>query len=692
VKIPNAAPPERLVRRWSFNAAGFRRHAAAGLLVGIAICVAACGSATDMEALLLKQPSGAYYLDGRLLLEYEGGPQPTILEAAWRVDDLEPGAHNFRMAVLEPVELPDAELRSMRKDGQLVKLEGRGRWRAVVNELLEQFAPPDPATATVVTIQHTDIALSRDSAGRMHVHRLKDAPREVPIGRRITEQAFSARANDYLRATLSVDTGPAGPVLFAVGDDELGGTFVLFDFAHRQSVFIAHTPSGSPIVEHVDFSLRLIDAMTVRSHVLSALRNPVTMANRLVWLAGHSGAAALPRGVSAKSQAPPVGDAAPMDLDEWEAILDATIGPDQYRGSMNLLVDGEAFFESLIQAIQEAEHSIDIRLYIFSRDDYALRIADLLKHRSREVKIRVLVDRLGTLAAGFAPPGSAYHSQSQPQTSIVEYLRKDSKIDVRVVNNPWFTSDHTKVIVIDRRVAYVGGMNIGREYRYEWHDMMVEVTGPIVGRLAKDFQKRWSHTGMGGDLAFGLASMRKEKYLGPADDPELMVIRPVYTRTGDAQILRAQLAAIANARSRIYIQQPYVSDDALIAALVRARQRGVDVRFILPSRSDSGFMDSANLITARALINNGVRVFVYPGMTHVKAAIYDGWAIVGSANFDKLSLRINQETNLATSDPRFVDRLARELFEVDFARSEEWSRAGPVGWRDYVSKVIAEQL
>ena len=103
-------------------------------------------------------------------------------------------------------------------------------------------------------------------------------------------------------------------------------------------------------------------------------------------------------------------------------------------------------------------------------------------------------------------------------------------------------------------------------------------------------------------------------------------------------------------------------------------------------------MNSANLITARMLISNGVRVFVYPGMTHTKAALYDGWALVGSANFDNLSLRINQETNLATSDPRFVELLERDLFEVDFARSTEWTEAEPVGWEDYIAKILARQL
>lgn len=131
----------------------------------------------------------------------------------------------------------------------------------------------------------------------------------------------------------------------------------------------------------------------------------------------------------------------------------------------------------------------------------------------------------------------------------------------------------------------------------------------------------------------------------------------------------------------------------IIAALIRARRRGVDVRFILPTRSDSGFMNSANLITTNAFIDNGIRIYVYPGMTHVEAAIYDGWAVVvGSANFDKLSLRINQETNLATPDPRFVEVLECELFEVDFARSTEWTEKRRITWRDYVSRFIAKQM
>lgn len=665
------------------------------LALGSAACVvppAAEAARAEAEATLSQPPLGAFYRDGRLVLHYELGGEPVFFQAAWAIDEPSPPQHSFRVALLELAHEPPAKPAELARDWQPVTLLDYSRWQALVDMLLERFAPEDQASASLVTVQSEELVLHRDRDGSLRIHRLADKPAGLQVTRYITEEAFSEAANDTLRNELSGEAGGPAPALFAVGQDELGSAFVLFDFAHRQSVFIAHEPSPASPVLGLDFSIRMVDAIALRSHVYSTIRQPVTMVHRLFWLTAHSGMTMLPRGTLVTYDAPPLADRPPMDLDAWERNLDRLVGSDQYRGSIRLLIDGEAFFESLIQAIINAEKSIDVRLYIFDRDDYALRIADLLRQRSREIKVRVLVDRLGTLAAGRLPSGSPYHSRADPQVFIADYLRNDSKVEVRLVDNPWLTSDHTKVIVIDRHTAFVGGMNIGHEYRYKWHDLMVEVSGPIVKRLGKDFDKRWAHTGVGGDLAFAFAAMRPGKYAGPLDGPDFVKLRPLYTRTGDAQILRAQVAAMRAAQARIFIQQPYFSDDQMIAELIRARQRGVDVRVILPASSDSGFMNSANLITAKALARNGVRVYVYPGMTQVKAALYDGWAIIGSANFDKLSLRINQETNLATSDPRFAEQLKTELFDVDFAKSREWTGGEQVRWRDYIAKAIAEQL
>jgi cardiolipin synthase len=335
-----------------------------------------------------------------------------------------------------------------------------------------------------------------------------------------------------------------------------------------------------------------------------------------------------------------------------------------------------------------------VRLYIFDNDPYALQIADLLKERSKTIQVQVLLDELGTIAAASAigrlPYAGGYPYASAPG-SIVDYLREGSAVRVRTVSNPWLTSDHTKAIIIDGERAFVGGMNIGLEYRYEWHDLMVEVQGAVAAKLARDFELAWSHATFAGDLARLTRAL--ERGPDPAPEvPDMPRVRVLTTRTGNPEILTAQLMAIRRARQLIYVEQPYVSDDEIIAALVDARRRGVDVRVVLPTAGDSGFMNAANLVATGIFVRNGVRVYAYPGMTHVKAAIFDGWVCLGSANYDKLSLRINRELNIATSDPVFVAALRQELFERDFARAREITEPPPLGWSTYISSFIANQL
>jgi cardiolipin synthase len=154
----------------------------------------------------------------------------------------------------------------------------------------------------------------------------------------------------------------------------------------------------------------------------------------------------------------------------------------------------------LTTSFENARESIDIRTYIFDNDDYAVEVADFLKRRSADVKVRVMIDALGNLLATQADAESAplHHA---PPMSMESYLEQDSEIAVRSRANPWLSGDHTKTTIIDRKIAFVGGMNIGREYRYEWHDLMMQVTGPIVDRLQHDSDKAWARAGILGDLA-----------------------------------------------------------------------------------------------------------------------------------------------------------------------------------------------
>ena len=383
-----------------------------------------------------------------------------------------------------------------------------------------------------------------------------------------------------------------------------------------------------------------------------------------------------------------------MDLTEFNTWLDKNISRQNYKASVQLLIDGEEFFPHFILAAQRARHSIFTRVYIFGTDPYGIKIADLLKARAAEgLDVRVLTDELNTVLNFTKQPELNYPPDFVMPKNIKSYIRKDSRAKARTHYNTWATFDHTKVYLVDRELAYTGGMNIGEEYRYTWHDMMVALRGPVVGQLVKNFYEAWSFNGWGGDFTAAYRQIfSKKQRKANREEPGMVDVRLLYTKPSQAEIFFAQLEAIKRAKRRIYIENAYFSDDRIIGELIKARGRGVDVRVILPGENDVGIMDKNNQIMANKLWRNGVRVYFYKGMTHVKAALYDGWAVVGSANFDKMSLFVNQEMSLGISDPAFITELEERLFEKDFANSEEMTKERDVAWTGFIVGALTNQL
>jgi cardiolipin synthase len=300
------------------------------------------------------------------------------------------------------------------------------------------------------------------------------------------------------------------------------------------------------------------------------------------------------------------------------------------------------------------------------------------------------------LAAGISPPATPQPENFVPPNSISSYLKTDSNVHVRWFLNPWFSADHCKVILIDGTHAWLGGMNIGREYRYEWHDLMVEVNGPVVASLENEFRKDWAHASWLGDLAYLGRLLSGPRYVAElASDlhwPQDFTgkVRRLPTRTVWKPFGTAVFNSLGRAKSYIYAENPYLFDKKVLVELVQARQRGVDVRIVLPRINDMKAGGRSNLVAANYLLEHGVRVYFYPGMTHVKALLVDGWACVGSGNLDHLSLRLSQEQNIATSDPAFAARLKRELFEDDFAHSYELTKTISVDWGDFLADLVLE--
>ena len=378
-----------------------------------------------------------------------------------------------------------------------------------------------------------------------------------------------------------------------------------------------------------------------------------------------------------------------MDLEQWEKDLDKIVGHKSSSGKIDFLVDGEQYFSRLLQSFDQAEKSIDIRTYIFDNDDYGIEVADILKNKSQDVRVRIQIDALGNLLAMQTDSESQPTGHSGP-LSISQYLRKDSDVKVRnLANAHMYMGDHTKTTIVDGKTAFVGGMNIGREYRYDWHDLMMEVSGPIVDQLQYDTDKAWARASVFGDAANFLRILGGKKERA---DSEGYPVRALYTRNFDSQIYRAQLEAIRRSQSYILIENSYFSDDLMTYELAKARRRGVDVRIILPTRGNHGFVHASNQVAINTLLDHGIRVYVYPGMSHVKAAIYDGWACVGSANYDKLSLEVNKELNLATSHADTVNSLLDEVFIPDLAMSEEITDRVEVTFTQVLQEKAVDEL
>ncbi|HEY8960999.1 MAG TPA: phosphatidylserine/phosphatidylglycerophosphate/cardiolipin synthase family protein, partial [Luteolibacter sp.] len=308
------------------------------------------------------------------------------------------------------------------------------------------------------------------------------------------------------------------------------------------------------------------------------------------------------------------------------------------KGTIRPLVDGREFFPAYLAEVKKAARSVDTQLYIFDNDDTSVRCADLLRARSNDVRVRVLFDDMGTTMAHVAAPETPAPRGFNPPADIGEYLSEGSKVRVRRKLNPWLVSDHSKLIVIDQKRAFLGGMNIGREYESEWHDLMVQVDGPVVTQLQRQFNRAWRKAGPGGDLALFRSPRRPPLSAGAGIPLRILRTDPA---EGTYEVLKAFRLAIRASKKRVWIENPYFSNDDIADELIAAARRGVDVRVILPTRGDSGLMEAGNRATAQSLMAAGAKVLRYPGMTHMKIMICDGWATLGSANLDVLSLRIN---------------------------------------------------
>jgi cardiolipin synthase len=633
----------------------------------------------------------AYCTGNVVEMHYPLKGRDTFAHATWLPAPTNTSDYQCQFAVLT-FEKQNRALRKsvVKPDNQLV-IRDSGQWKQLLLGVFASLVPDHPGHGALLLNQQMELVLYRDVASALKVVSLEAKPPYITVDRTFSDQDFSRAALKLLAGRVKAVQPDQNRFLFVTGEDP---AFVLVEPQEHLVVFLAYPadPDAAPINVPGWSALRVLNSLLIKSLIVTAIKNPITLVSRGIWTLGSSGMTVADAVPSDSSDPPPPLHQGPgMDLAVWEKELDGIVSAKRYHGEVRFLVDGKEFFPELIRSIENAKHTVDAMVYIFGTDNYATKVADVLKQVSVSVRVRVMMDDIGSLFARGAPQ-SAVPPDYRPPGDINSYLETKSHVHVRASSDPWLATDHRKCFIIDSRLAYVGGMNIGWVYRYQWHDLMLGLTGPVVGRLEKDYRKAWAFSGPFGDFGYARASLFDREHLERNGQPGDIDIRVLRTATGKLQIYHAQLAAIRRAKRYIYIENAYFNDDTILRELITARQRGVDVRVILPAENDVSIMQTGNLVMADEMIRHGIRVYLYPGMTHVKAAVYDGWACVGSANLEKMSLRVSQEMDVAFSDPNTVNRLKEELFVPDFNRAQELKTPPTLNWWDPFVKVIANQL
>jgi cardiolipin synthase len=405
-------------------------------------------------------------------------------------------------------------------------------------------------------------------------------------------------------------------------------------------------------------------------------------------------------------------------LDRHAAIEQALAGtPLSLGNKATLLQDGRATYGAMLSAIHAARSSIHLEMYIFEAGDIGREFAAALAERRRAgVQVRVLYDSVGSKDT----PKEFFDGLRGQGIEVSEYnpvsgaklLEKGLELQHR---------DHRKLMVVDGRIAFLGGVNISKTYgpaprgpggstpsgpsgasvpsgggasggaRGEgakagdpdppfedrpWRDTQLRLEGPVVAQLQRLFLEQW-------------ARQRKEEPLaGAAYFPKLApagseVVRAIAGSPDDGvdALYVALISAIENAEMRVRITNAYfVPAKELREALENAARRGVDVRLVLPSRSDSWLVTQAARSYYDELLASGVKIYEREGrILHAKTASIDGvWSTVGSTNLDWISLLHNDELNAVVLGPDFAAAMER-AFDDDVSHSSEVTLAR---WRD----------
>ena len=361
--------------------------------------------------------------------------------------------------------------------------------------------------------------------------------------------------------------------------------------------------------------------------------------------------------------------------------------------STRLLVDGGAFFAALAQRIEEAQHHIHVEFYIWQDDARANEMVDRLVAAARRgVEVRLLLDPIG-----------CFGLRRSHFSRLVEARGKFAWFRTAYpLRNQWtFTlRNQRKLQIIDGAHCFVGGMNMGREYAGEdpaigpWRDIQIEITGSATRKFQMIFADDWFFATQEKLLA--------SRYYPPLGYAQKLLVQPMTDGPDDPNDpIQMSLVWMLNvAHRRVWLTAGYFGpNEPLLTALQLAAARGLDVRMLVAGKSDHPLLVNVGRSYYEELLRYGVKIYEYElGINHAKVALVDEeWLMVGSANLDTRSMRLNFELNALVRDPATAADLERVLSR-DFASSnqimaEEFARrSSRQRWKESLVRPLAPLL
>lgn len=374
-------------------------------------------------------------------------------------------------------------------------------------------------------------------------------------------------------------------------------------------------------------------------------------------------------------------------------ILETINGmPAQTGSASRILLDGPQAWEAMFAAMRAARDHIHIESFIFEDLDFGTRLSELLIERQKAgVTVRIVYDSVGSLGT----PAALFDRLRAHGIAVCEF-NPLNPLQVRAANR-WRLNhrDHRKIVIVDGRVAFTGGINFHSVYRSGssmqlskkmpsveegWRDTHVELRGKAVHELQTLFLRTWDKQACGEQPV--RAFFPPLETLATPDTQQVAIVGS----SPDGMLSRVYLllaAAISYARESVWLTSAYFAPDAnTVDALKAAAQRGVDVRLLLPGFTDSNVVFHAGRSHYDELLAAGVRIYERrDALLHAKTAVVDGvWSTIGSSNFDWRSFCHNDEVNALILGSAFGAQM-RRIFEDDIALAheitlDEWRRRG----------------